>query len=41
MVAIAILTVVVTVAIPGMQIWPLVFAGVLIAWASYGLLTEE
>ena len=40
MVAIAVLSVVVAVAIPGYQIWLIVFGGVLIAWATFGLLTE-
>ena len=40
-VAIAIATVVVATAIPGYQLWLLVFAGVLIAFASFGLLTED
>ena len=41
MVAVAVLAVVVAVAIPGYQVWLIIFGGVLIAWASYGLLTEE
>ena len=41
MVAIAVLSVIVAVAVPGYQIWLIVFGGVLIAWATYGLLTEE
>ena len=41
MVAIALLSVVVAVAIPGYQVWLIIFVGVLIAWASYGLLAEE
>ena len=40
-VAVAVLSVVVAVAIPGYQIWLIVFGGVLIAWATFGLLTEE
>ncbi len=41
MVATAILAVVVAVAVPGYQVWLIVFGGVLIAWASFGLLTED
>ena len=41
MVAIAVLSVVVAVAVPGFQTWLIIFGGVFIAWASYGLLTEE
>jgi len=41
MVAIAVLSVVVAVAIPGYQTWLIVFGSVLIAWASFGLLVEE
>jgi hypothetical protein len=40
MVAVALLSVAVAVAIPGYQVWLIVFGGVLIAWASYGLLTD-
>jgi Tfp pilus assembly major pilin PilA len=40
MVAIAVLSVVVAVAIPGYQTWLIVFGGVLVAWAKFGLLTE-
>ena len=40
MVAIAVLSVVVAVAIPGYQTWLVIFGGVLIAWATFGLLTE-
>ena len=36
MVAIAMLSVVVAVAVPGYQVWLIVSGGVLIAWASYG-----
>ena len=35
MVAIAVLSVVVAVAIPGYQTWLVIFGGVLIAWASF------
>ena len=41
MVAIAVLSVVVAAAVPGYQVWLIIFGGVLIAWASYGLLAEE
>ena len=41
MVAIAVLSVVVAIAVPGYQFWLIVFGGVLIARATYGLLTEE
>ena len=42
MVAIAVLSVVVAaVAIPGNQVWLIIFGGALIAWASFGPLTEE
>jgi hypothetical protein len=41
MVAIAMLSVVVAVAIPGYQTWLIIFGGVLIAFASFGLFTEE
>ncbi len=40
MVAIAVLSVAIAVAVPGYQTWLIIFGGVLIAWASYGLLTE-
>ena len=40
MVAIAVLWVVVAVAIPGYQTWLIIFGGVLIAWASVGLLAK-
>ncbi len=40
MVAIAVLSVVVAVAIPGYQIWLIVFGGVLVSFAVFGLLTE-
>ena len=40
MVAIAVLSVVVAVAIPGYQPWLIIFGGVLVAWATFGLLTE-
>ena len=40
MVAVAILSVVVAVSIPGPHVWLIVFGGVLIAWATFGLLTE-
>jgi len=40
MVAIAVLSVVVAVAIPGYQTWLVICGGVLIAWATFGLLTE-
>jgi hypothetical protein len=39
-VAVAILTVVIATAIPGYQVWLIAFGGVLIAWATFGLLTE-
>jgi hypothetical protein len=35
-----VLSVVVVVAIPGYQFWLIIFGGVLVAWASYVLLTE-
>lgn len=41
MVVVAVLSVVVAVAVPGYPFWLIAFGGVLIAWASYGLLTEE
>jgi hypothetical protein len=41
MVAIAVLSVVVAVAVPGYQFWLIIFGGVLITFAVYGLLTEE
>ena len=41
MVAIAVASVVVAVAIPGYQVWLIIFGGILIAWATFGLLTEE
>ena len=41
MVAIAVLSVVVAVAVPGYQFWLIAFGGVLIAWAMFGLLTER
>ena len=41
MVAIAIASVVVAVAVPGYQFWLIAFGGVLIAWATFGLLTEQ
>ena len=40
MVVAAVLSVVVAVAVPGYQTWLIVFGGVLIAWATFGLLTE-
>ena len=40
-VAVAVLSVVIAVAVPGYQIRLIVFGGVLIAWASYGLLADE
>jgi hypothetical protein len=40
MVAIAVLSVAVAVAIPGYQTWLIIFGGVLIARASFGLMTE-
>ena len=40
MVAIAVLSVVVAVAIPGYQTWLIVFGGVLVSFAVFGLLTE-
>jgi len=41
MVAIAVLSVAIAVAVPGYQFWLIIFGGVLIAWATFGLLTEE
>jgi hypothetical protein len=41
MVAIAVASVVVAVAVPGYQFWLIIFGGVLIAWASYGLLRSS
>ena len=41
MVAIAVLSALVAVAIPGYQAWLIVFGGVLIAWATFGLLRER
>jgi hypothetical protein len=40
-VAIAVISVVIAVAIPGYQTWLIIFGGVLIAFASFGLMTEE
>ena len=40
MVAVAILTVVIAISIPGSHVWLIAFGGVLIAWATFGLLTE-
>ena len=40
MVVVAVLSVVVAVVVPGYQTWLIIFGGVLVAWASYGLLTE-
>jgi hypothetical protein len=40
MAVVAVLAVVVAVAIPGYQFWLIIFGGVLIAFAAYGLLTE-
>jgi hypothetical protein len=36
----AVLSVVVAVAIPGYQVWLIIFGGVLVAFAVFGLLTE-
>jgi hypothetical protein len=41
MVAVAVLSVVIAVAVPGYQFWLIIFGGVLVAWATFGLLTEE
>ena len=41
MVVVALLAVVVAVAVPGYQVWLIIFSGVLITFAVYGLLTEE
>ncbi|MGH3127163.1 MAG: hypothetical protein ACRDPX_04520 [Gaiellaceae bacterium] len=41
MIAIAVLAVMVAVAIPGYQFWLIAFAGLLIAWATFGVLTAE
>ncbi len=40
MVAIAVASVMVAVAVPGYQTWLIIFGGILIAWATFGLLTE-
>ena len=40
MVAIAILSVVVAIAVPGYQFWLIVFGGGLVAFAVFGLITE-
>jgi hypothetical protein len=40
-VAIAVLSAIVAVAVPGYEFWLIIFGGVLIDWAAFGLLTEE
>lgn len=40
MIAIGVLAVVIAVAIPGYQTWLILFGGVLVAYASFGLMIE-